>query len=246
MSSHTRRGRAPIALGARLSDIKQNCHALFATVLRFIAEQEPLRAVGGHQLQFLLGLLGHIPATLAPEIVNLDRPLGRGETEYEPARRLAVLLLESFGLLLGGTHAGVSFQVDLARLFERSVECAVQSQRWMKPPEFQRRPPYEGDMGGWSAIDALIHRDNGPLVVDAKYSMSFSKDHLYQVLAYMKMMNAEHGALVYPTGADLPSRRYRGHGVQGWQVTLHELDPIQLSTHSRAELERLGEELADL
>ncbi|MFM2418039.1 MAG: hypothetical protein RL385_2762 [Pseudomonadota bacterium] len=197
-------------------------------MLRHIHGSETLRPIAGPQLPLLLGILGQVPPLLAPDILNLDRPLSRAESEYEPVRRLAVVLLESLGLVHGGARTSVAFKVDLARLFERTLECAIRTQRWSKPPEFQKRPAYAGEAGERSAIDALVHREDGPLVVDAKYASAFSKGHLYQVLAYMKMAGAERGALVYPAGAEIGSRRYRGTGAERWEVVVHELDPVAL------------------
>ena len=238
----TLRGRVEWAAYARQSvslripcvhwerDLDTPLNRLLSLVLHRIAASEVLRKAGGGDLAFLLDVFGHVPQTPPASVRDLGLPLSRLDAEFEPARRLAVVLLDELGLALGGSHAGLSFQVNLARLFEQTVERAVCTVAWSEPPAFQFRPAYEGDRDGeWSAIDTLVRTADGPLVVDAKYASSFSKSHLYQVLAYMKMVGARCGALVYPTGAELGSRRFRALGTTRWDVHVLDLDIVRVS-----------------
>ncbi len=79
-------------------------------------------------------------------------------------------------------------------------------------PVSQFRPPYvAGNGNGNSRIDVLAVARGKQLVIDAKHTAAFSKGHLYQVLASMKMLDAAHGALVYPVGAEVPAMHF-GYG----------------------------------
>jgi hypothetical protein len=124
----------------------------------------------------------------------------------------------------------------LARLFERTVEAAVLTQTWDGAPEFQSRPHYVADGEEEdSRIDALVQLCGKQLVIDAKYASAFTKGHLYQVLAYMKMLGAHHGALVYPAPAELPGRTFRSApGQPSWQVRLHEVDVLSVASGTGA------------
>lgn len=221
-------------------DLDTPLNRLFSAVLHHLRASETLRSACGTELSYLLDVFGHIPAKAPVELLDLERPLSRGDAEYEAVRRLAVVLLDHLGVGLGGDRAALSFQVNLARLFEQSVELAVLTVRWTAPPVFQARPPYEGELGERSAIDVLVSTAEGPLVIDAKYASRFSKEHLYQVLAYMKMVGSRRGVLVYPTGAEIKSWRYRGTGDDGWEVRVVELDPMQVGVDSGLELSRVG------
>ena len=177
--------------------------------------------------------------------MDLERPLARLDADFEPIRRLGVVLLDSLGLMLVGRDPGLIFRVNLARLFERSVECAILSVPWPAPPRFQVRPAYDGDSEAEkSALDALVQARDGALVVDAKYATQFSKQHLYQVLAYMKMVGASRGALVYPAGADLGARTFRARGAHAWDVHVLELDPVLVARDTARTLMELGAALA--
>jgi hypothetical protein len=167
--------------------------------------------------------------------------------EFEPVRRLTVVLREGLGMAIGGGEATLTFQVDVWRLFEQSVQQAILVVPWPAPPQFQARPPYEGDDGGdASFMDALVFGPGGPLVIDAKYSSAFAKSHLYQVLAYMKMIGATRGALVYPKGAVMGSRVFRNRGGASWEVQLLEVDPVEVARDPACALRALGERIAEV
>lgn len=222
-------------------DLDAPLNRMLAAVLRVALLHESLRRAGGRELSYLTDMFGHVPAQCPESMLDLSHPLPRAEADYEGLRRLAVILLEGAGLAHGGAVPALGFEVDLARLFERSVERSLLLTSWSTPPQFQMRPPYEGENGDeWSAIDALVSEGSEPIVVDAKYAARFSKGHLYQVLAYMKMVDARRGVLVYPTGAELASRLYRGTGGSAWEVRVLEVDPVQIGRDGGAELRRLG------
>ncbi len=218
---------------------------LFAMTLRAISSGVLLRTAGGAPLERLRELLGHVPP-LAPDwIRDRTRPLSRLEAGFEAARSLALAILEHMGLAHGGGGRGLAFRVDLVRLFELTVEAAADRGEWDSRPRKQCRPPYEGDAGDAnSRIDILVSTAGRELVIDAKYSKAFLKSHLYQVLAYMQMLGAKHGALVYPTGARLQSKVFKSApGRPEWEVRVYEVDPIAVASNGRRELERLGEAL---
>jgi hypothetical protein len=180
-------------------------------------------------------------------MLDLERPLSRLDAPFEPVRRLAVALIVATGHGLGGNNRSVEFHVDLARLFERTVEAAVALEAWDRAPVPQFRPPYlAGELDGNSRIDVLAVAGDRKLVIDAKYTSAFSKGHLYQVLAYMKMLDASHGALVYPEGAEVPALRFasRAPSAHPWRVDVVFVAPQKVAApDGHGELRRLGREL---
>lgn len=222
------RSSVPCVYWDRVLDTPLN--RLFAKVLRQIAAESALKRALSSSITPLLDLLGHVPPTPPHTILDLERPLPRGDATFESARRLAVVLLECMGASFAGEKPAFSFQVDLARLFERSVERALTF--LCSPVHFQFRPPYQGNLdgeGGWSAIDAVVSGSRGRVVIETKYATAFSKSHLYQTLAYMKMIDSSIGVLVYPSGAELPTRRFIADGASRWQVVVRELDPVHVA-----------------
>ena len=217
---------------------------LFAQALNACWTSPVLNAAAPVSLERLRRFFARVPARAPDIMLDLDRPLSRLDAPFEPVRRLAVALILASGHGLGGDERTLEFHVDLARLFERTVEAAVALETWDRPPVPQFRPPYvAGDADGNSRIDVLAVAGGQQLVIDAKYTSAFSKAHLYQVLAYMKMLDASHGALVYPVGAEVPATHFSSLGVaaNAWRVELLFVDAQKIATVvGRDELARLG------
>ncbi|WP_441290429.1 5-methylcytosine restriction system specificity protein McrC [Sorangium sp. KYC3313] len=218
---------------------------LFAAAVHAASAHDSLREAGGMPLDRLHGIFGHIPRLPPAWILDSTRPLPRLEADFEAARSLAITILEAFGISHGGAQRALAFHVDLERLFEMTIEAAARTQAWDGKVAIQCQPPYEADVAGEeSRIDVLVRARGEALVIDAKYSKAFSKSHLYQVLAYMKMLGARRGALVYPKGAELRGERFwSAPGGPEWEVRLHEVDLVAVASNGRRELERLGEAL---
>lgn len=220
---------------------------LFVQALEACWTNPRLRAAAPVSLERLRRFFSQVSGRAPDTMLDLDRPLARLDAPFEPVRRLAAALILASGRGLGGDQRTLEFHVDLARLFERTVEAAVALEAWDRPPIAQFRPPYvAGDADGNSRIDVLAVAGGEPLVIDAKYTAAFSKAHLYQVLAYMKMLDASHGALVYPVGAEVPAAYFasRGPVARPWRVELLFVDPQRVATITgHSELARLGEAL---
>ena len=214
---------------------------LFAAALDMASSQSVLAAAGGHELIRLRRAFGLVPRAYSSSIADLTRPLRRVDAAFEPVRALAVAVLAGLGRAHGGTERALAFSVNIERLFERTVEAALSTQSWDHPPRFQAPPPYSADgRTGDSRMDALVKLDGQPIVVDAKYAQTASKGHLYQVLAYMKMTSARLGVLVYPAGAVLDARCYRGQGGDPWTVLALEIDPVAIAKGGREAVAAAG------
>ena len=215
---------------------------LFAAAIDTASGKALLAAAGGHVLVQLRRAFAMVPRTYSAVVADVTRPLRRMDAAFEPARALAIALLTGLGRGHGGTDHAVAFSVNVERLFERTVETALSTQAWDVPPRFQAPPPYLADGGpGNSRLDALVKLDGQLVVVDAKYAQAASKGHLYQVLAYMKMLGARLGVLVYPSGAQLDARRYRGQsGGDPWTVLAVEVDPVLIAHGGRAAVAACG------
>jgi len=241
---------SPIPVPCRFweRDLDTSLNRLFSAAIHAASSQRGLRDAGGVALDRLRGIFGHVPRLPPAWIFDRTRPLPRLEADFEGARNLAIAILGALGLAHGGVQRALAFHVDLARLFEMTVEAAARTQRWEGGKvETQYRPPYEADAAGEeSRIDVLVRSGGEPLVIDAKYTRKFSKQHLYQVLAYMKMLGAKHGALVYPEGAELRGERFwSASGPSDWEVRLYTVDPVAVAMAGTAELERLGRALGE-
>lgn len=223
-------------------DIDTPLNRLFAAAIHTASSHRGLREAGGQALERLRGIFGHVSRLPPAWILDRTRPLSRLESEFEGARSLAIAILGAVGLAHGGAERALAFHVDLARLFEMTIEAAVRTQTWDGKVETQCRPPYEADASGEeSRLDVLVRSGGEALVIDAKYSRKFSKEHLYQVLAYMKMLGARRGALVYPKGADVRGGRFwSAAGRPEWEVRLYTVDPVAVARPGAGELMRLG------
>ncbi len=237
--------RAPCRYWER--DLDTPLNRLFVQALDACWANPILNAAAPITLQRLRRLFARVPGRPPDTILDLKRPLSRLDAQFEPVRRLAVALICATGHGLGGNDKTLEFSVDLARLFERTIEAAVALESWDRPPIPQFRPPYvAGDDDGDSRVDVLTVAGGRQLVIDAKYTAGFSKAHLYQVLAYMKMLDAPHGALVYPAGADVPVTHFASSGLseRPWRVDLLFVAPQKVATATgHEELARLGRDL---
>jgi 5-methylcytosine-specific restriction endonuclease McrBC regulatory subunit McrC len=241
------RRTSPVPVPCRFwtRDLDTPLNRLFAAAIFAASAHRDLRDAGGTQLERLRGLFGHIPRLPPAWIVDRTRPLPRLEAGFEAPRSLAIAVIEAVGLAHGGPQRALAFSVDLWRIFELTVEAAVLTQSWDQAPEFQAVPPYLADEDfETSRIDALTWLRGEPIVIDAKYATRFSKEHLYQVLAYMKMLGSRRGALVYPAGSNVGVERFwSAPGRPEWEVRLYEVDPVEVASRTTAELERLGKAL---
>jgi 5-methylcytosine-specific restriction endonuclease McrBC regulatory subunit McrC len=215
-------------------DVDTPLNRLFSRVVRQLLVDSQLGALLRVRFSALVDLLGGVPPTPPPALLDLKRPLPRTEAAFEPARQLAVVLLERLGLAFTGALPAFTFSLDLARLFERSVERALELVPWRAQPRFQVRHSYD-NRDAWSAIDAIVTTERGPVIVETKYASVASKPHLYQVLAYMRMMDSRVGVLIYPSGAEIGSRRLAGP-YRSWEVHILELDPVLISRLGRRAL----------
>jgi 5-methylcytosine-specific restriction endonuclease McrBC regulatory subunit McrC len=215
---------------------------LFAAAIDAASGQPMLATAGGHELVRLRRAFGLVPRSYSPSVADMTRPLSRVDASFEPVRSLAVALLAGLGRGHGGAQRALALSVNIERLFERTVEAALSTQTWDRPPRFQVPPPYLADgRAGDSRLDALVRLEGHVVVVDAKYAQTASKGHLYQVLAYMKMVDARLGVLVYPSGAALDARRYRSQsGGDPWTVLAVEVDPVAIAHGGRAAVVACG------
>lgn len=214
-------------------DLDTPLNRLFSCVVRQLLVDSRLGALLRLRFSGLVDLLGGVPPKPPVALLDLKRPLSRTEAAFEPARRMALVLLEMLGLAFTGDLPAFTFSLDLARLFERSVELALQHVP-CSAPRFQVRHTYDGS-DAWSAIDAIVTGAKGPVVVETKYTSAASKPHLYQVLAYMRMIDSRTGVLVYPRGAQLESRRLADRNGT-WEVHVLELDPVLIGKLGRRAL----------
>jgi 5-methylcytosine-specific restriction endonuclease McrBC regulatory subunit McrC len=208
-------------------DVDTPLNRLFSRVLRQLLVDPRLSTLLRARFSLLLDLFGGIPPTPPPYMLDLQRPLPRTEAAFEPARKLALVLLERLGLAFTGELPAFAFSLDLARLFERSVERALQHVPCSAPPRYQVRQKYDSH-DAWSAIDAVVTTERGHVVVGTKYASAATKAHLYQVLAYMRMIDSRVGVLVYPSGAHVVSHRV-ADPKRSWEVHVLQLDPVLIS-----------------
>lgn len=237
--------RLPCRYWERRPDTPLN--RLLAATLDHVAATPLLAEAGQPLLASLRQTFAGIPRHYPPHVADVDRPLGRLDAAFAPVRALAIMLLNGGGLGMGGRSTTFAFDVNLERLFERSIEAALLSRSWVRPPRFQAPPPYLLDgVAGRSRMDALLYPGTEPVVLDAKYTRGFSPSHLYQVLAYMRMLEVSQGVLVYPEGADVPGRWLTSAdgAERPWRVRLMTLDPVEVGAQRAAALRAWADELA--
>lgn len=174
-----------------------------------------LRGAAGPTLVPLAVLLGEVPPTVDRAILDDRRPLSRLEQPFAASAALARLVLRSAGLGAGLEHGSISFLIDLAGLFEKTVARAFHeshlpsvTKRPMKIFRFsseevvlEHRVPME--------LDVFLPSVAGePVVIDAKYKRSISAANLQQMAAYCWLTGARRAVLVCPSGIVEDRRPY--------------------------------------
>jgi 5-methylcytosine-specific restriction enzyme subunit McrC len=140
---------------------------------------------------------------------------------WEPAARLAQLILRNDSLLdETGSTEGISFTVDMNRVFERFVEVVVASEARRAGYVLERQARRRLTPSVPMRPDLVLKAAGRDVAVgDAKYKelapSNWPHADLYQLLAYCDALQLPRGLLIY---AD--SRRPRSEIVEGVQVTL--------------------------
>ncbi|MFF3373315.1 McrC family protein [Streptomyces sp. NPDC002680] len=232
-----------------------------------IAENRVLLAAL-HRLERLPGVtqtarrtLRHLAGRL-PEVTPLrpGPPLPtwtptRLNSRYEPALRLAELILTDRGITPHGTAPVTTdgFVLDLARVFERfltdTLTAALLPHRIRVQPQDRR---HHLDLGSRVRIipDLVLYRAGRPLtVVDAKYRDLGAEppphEHMYQLLSYCTALALPHGHLVYAAQrGDAPvPHPIRNAGIT---LTTHAVDLARPPTEILASVTALADHLAQV
>ncbi|MCZ7528902.1 MAG: McrC family protein [Acidimicrobiia bacterium] len=157
----------------------------------------------------------------------LQRGFSRLNIHYEPAVRLAALVLERRSMRhSAGDVSASAFLIDMNRVFEAFLETRLaQALRGRLDVRGQWRTRLDDD-GRVAMRPDLVFRDGGQIVFvgDAKYKVT--KDlvgvtsDLYQLLAYTAALDLPEGVLVYghgdeeeppPTNVDVSNAGRRLH-----------------------------------
>lgn len=179
--------------------------------------------------------LQHLAARLdAASVIAAGAPLPnwrptRLNAVYQPALRLAELVLRRFGLTTtAGTQPVASFVVDMAAVFEDFVTTAMRESLLHTSPgvttgqfrdhlDREHRVPIRPD---------IVHSIAGvpAAVFDAKYKLASESDgyptaDVYQMLAYCTALQLRSGYLVY-AGSRAKGALPRGHGIRNTDVSI--------------------------
>lgn len=184
----------------------------------------------------------------------------RLNTRYQPALRLAELILRSVSVAPGGASGlrVAAFVVEPWQVFEDFVTTALTEALRPHPGSCDTQlKAYLAGPGDWRTGDItmlvdLVHRapDGRPLaVVDAKYKVAsaggrFSNADLYQMLAYCTALDAPTAWLVYAAGSASPRARRIKHA--GVTVVEHPLDLSRPPVHLLGQISRLAEDVRTL
>ena len=183
---------------------------------------------------------------------DLDRiTFDRLNRRYEPALRLARLLLENLTLEdRRGETVASSFMVDMNLLFERFVTDRLQRALWGR---LEVKPQYSISFARGDRVrirpDLLFRRRGEPVFVgDLKYKRVGEKWDLptsdqYQMLAYTTALDLPDGVLIYCRDPD-------AQGPQSDSITVRNVDKVIHAwgvdmSGSPAEVEAEMETLAD-
>lgn len=183
-------------------------------LLRLAGTPPDLRARLRHQLARFEEV-----ATVPVDPAAIDRlHFTRLDDHYEPALRLAAMVLRNDGLLLATGNASAScFSIDMNAVFEKYVEAEL---RRLLAPELEVEGQHIGRLGdaGESTRnvsitpDLLFKRNGRPVYVgDAKYKLSNDAsgkaNDWYQLLAYTQGLQLPEGVLIYFDGGTEPVPR---------------------------------------
>jgi hypothetical protein len=205
--------RTPCIVFSRLPLTPLNC--LLSAAVGQIRRDPELRGAAGPTLAPLAALLAEVPPSVDRALLDDRRPLSRLEQPFSTSAALARLILRSAGLGAGHEHGSISFLIDLAGLFERTVARAFHDSHLasiVKRPVtiyrtssqevvLEHRVPME--------LDVFLPSVGGqPVVVDAKYKRSVSAANLQQMAAYCWLTGARRAVLVCPAGLLEDRRSY--------------------------------------
>lgn len=148
---------------------------------------------------------------------------------YQPAVRLAALVLEGFAV----THAvgrteGVAFLVDMNRLYERWIGAELTARLWPGIDVVEQDRVLLADRPSVPMNPDLLFRVGGRpvLVGDVKYKLTGSglarNADWYQLLAYATALDLPRGVLVYCQADEAPAREITVHG-SGHRLTCYPL-----------------------
>ncbi|PRP94894.1 5-methylcytosine restriction system specificity protein McrC [Enhygromyxa salina] len=225
--------QVPCIVFSRLPNTPLN--GLLAAALASIQRVSVMRAAAGPALGPLTALFAEVQPRVEPALVSGKLPLTRLERPFEPSVALALLLAHAHGLTEGTGVRGLSFLINLANLFERSVARALTRSLPGARAKVQlpyRRGPVDASVhGGSMEIDVLLERCDGdrPVIVDAKYKTTPASANLQQTLTYCWMTGARQAVLVFPKGMLSDLRPFRYRNVDGSRITVH---LVELATDS--------------
>src|SRR5690625_1059803 len=227
-------------------DIPEN--QILRTALRRMLAVPRLRAETVRSLTHLDGKLDGVTVLRAGDDLP-DWRQTRLNTRYQPALKLAELILQSTSVDLGaGAQRMTSFVVNMATVYEGVVAVAVTESlrryRGTTSPQYPAaldRADSEGRAESRMWID-VVHQVDGAsaLVFDAKYIAASSSNRYpnanhYQMLAYCTALAVPVGWLVYAGAGQARERRIRNTGI-----TIVEF-PIDISAEPARILNRVDE-----
>jgi len=169
-----------------------------------------LPGIGTHTrdaLRHLLMWFGDVDDHYAPPKQVIRRGFNRLEQHYEPAVRLACLVLDGGSLLhTSGTTTAGTFLIDMNKVFEAFLEVRLRAALHGQLDVLGQASTYlDTDRRVRMKPDLMFERCGRTMfVADAKYKIS--KDisgvdsDLYQLLAYTTALGLNEGALIYAQG----------------------------------------------
>jgi 5-methylcytosine-specific restriction enzyme subunit McrC len=181
--------------------------------------------------------LRHLAARLSEaHVLPAGRPVpawwpSRLNIGYQPALRLAELVLRATSIELGGGGVAVNgLLLDMPRIFEEFVTTALrEALEWAYGGRVHGQLVRHLDLAGRVAIRpdiVWLRQRRVAAVVDAKYKAEapagYPNADLYQLLAYCTALGLGRGHLVYAKGAGVPAV----HTVRNTDVDIvcHALD----------------------
>lgn len=240
--------RTPCTVFSRLPHTPLN--RLLAAALRRIERDVDLRRVAGGTRAPLSALLAEIPPGVEPGSLKRPIELSRIEQPFEAAAALARLLLRDASIIDGEEISSLSFLVDVAQLYERTIVRACLDAGLEVIPK-HAVPVYRHAVDGRSrhavmAIDVFLPAlQGGPVVVDAKYKHAISSANLQQMITYCWATQARRAVLVVPAGLDIDRRPYSIHASTSGEVIQVDVAEFMLGARSLAGWHDAGRALVE-
>jgi 5-methylcytosine-specific restriction endonuclease McrBC regulatory subunit McrC len=224
----TNLAQLPCVVFSRLPNTPLN--ALLATAIATICRDPVMRRAAGPALGSLSSMFADVRPRIDVELATNKKPLSRLERPFAPSLALALLLVHAHGLTAGTSVHGLSFLINLANLFERSVARMLTDE--IEGASAKRALPYfrghAGDtrFAGSMQIDVLLERFDRerPIIVDAKYKFAPDSANLQQMLTYCWMTGARQAVLVFPAGHIDDRRSFHYRGADGSMILVHLLE----------------------